>query len=194
MKTFVTVLIAFSAIITACQHSDKKKNSNDSATFTTSDADRSDDVFAQLDKKIKKGKNLKPFALDKLKAMLPDQVDGIKRSDFEVNSISGYSSANANYNSENKQISIEIVDWAGNGSLWFAEMYPLIFDQQSENEEGYTKPIEFNGGKAIERFEKELNETTLTYIAKDRLIVSISVTGDNVGVDEAKQVAKALSL
>jgi len=52
--------------------------------------------------------------------------------------------------------------------------------------------MDFKGGKAVENYDKGSNQTTLTYIANDRLMVVI--TGKNVDKDELRQVAENLNL
>jgi len=63
---------------------------------------------------------------------------------------------------------------------------------QSESDDEYTKTIEFNGGKAVEHLDKRNNRSTLTYLAGDRLLVTLE--GKNTGIDLLKQAAGSLNL
>ena len=65
----------------------------------------------------------------------------------------------------------------------------MSFQQESDN--GYTKTIDFGGGKAVETYEKNNKECTLTYLANDRLL--ITVRGHNMTADELKAAAGKLN-
>ena len=52
--------------------------------------------------------------------------------------------------------------------------------------------IEFKGGKAVEHLDKRNNRSTLTYVAGDRLLVTLE--GRNTTVDLLKQAAGSMNL
>ena len=66
----------------------------------------------------------------------------------------------------------------------------LNFQQENDNE--YSKTIDFNGGKAIEHCQKVSNNCTLTYFTGGRFMVTLD--GDHIGADALKQAAKGLNL
>ena len=49
---------------------------------------------------------------------------------------------------------------------------------QSENDQGYTKTVDFMGGKAVEDYKKYNNSYSLTFTANDNLLVTLQ--GQNV--------------
>ena len=67
-----------------------------------------------------------------------------------------------------------------------------MLNADQEDEEEYTKTIDFNGGKAFENCRKDKNECTLTYFSSGRLLISLE--GDNVGINTLKDVAMMLKL
>ncbi len=74
---------------------------------------------------------------------------------------------------------VAIYDCAGEaGAGRFAMTYWTKMNVQSESSDGYTKTMDFKGGKTVESYDKGSNQTTLTYVANARLMVVI--TGKNV--------------
>jgi hypothetical protein len=63
---------------------------------------------------------------------------------------------------------------------------------QSESDNGYTKTVDFNGGKGVETYEKGSDRYELTYVASDRLLVTVK--GERTGLDAVKQTAQGLDL
>ena len=61
---------------------------------------------------------------------------------------------------------------------------------QSESDDEYSKTIDFKGGKAIEHARKDGSRSTLTYVASDRLLVTLE--GRNTSVDALKQASGSL--
>lgn len=65
----------------------------------------------------------------------------------------------------------------------------MNFQQESEKE--YTKTIDFKGAKAIEKYNKESKQSSLTYVANDRLLVIME--GRNMEPSELKSAAENLN-
>jgi len=156
-------------------------------TTTTQNAD-------EMTKMMEALKKMPPLTTDQLKAMLPEQVAGIPRTRFSVNSMMGFATAEATYSAEDgKNIKLTIWDCAGEaGAGFYSLTYWSRFNMQSETEDGYTKSVNFNGNKAIETYKKGQNEYTLTWTSGDRLLVTVE--GENTGLDLVKQVAAGLNL
>jgi hypothetical protein len=64
----------------------------------------------------------------------------------------------------------------------------MNFQQENENE--YTKTVDFKGGKAVETYKKDLNLSTLTYVVRDRLLVVVE--GKNMKPGELRAAAENL--
>jgi hypothetical protein len=197
MKQILSCTLA-AVILIACNNDKKvkytEKNADGTTTTTSVDASSVKDNTDEMNKKIEELKKLPPLTLDQLKALLPDEVNGIKRTNFSANSSMGFSLAEGEYQKDDTtDIKIAIYDCAGeSGSSIYSLNYWTKMNIQQESSNGYTKTIDFNGGKAVESFEKNNNESTLTYVANDRLLVVL--TGRNVSADDLKSAAKNLNL
>jgi len=63
---------------------------------------------------------------------------------------------------------------------------------QSESDNGYTKTVDFDGNKAVETYDKGGDRYELTYVASDRLLVTMK--GEKTGLDAVRQAAQGLKL
>jgi hypothetical protein len=61
-----------------------------------------------------------------------------------------------------------------------------LWNFQQEDDNGYQKTVDFNGGKAVEKYTKSNDRYELTYFAGDRFIVQLE--GEKVGLYAIKQV------
>ena len=103
----------------------------------------------------------------------------------------GASTAEAKYKiNDSADIKVSIIDCAGPGGAGIYSMQYLgMLNIQQDDEDEYTKTIDFNGGKAFENCRKDRNECTFTYFSSGRLLISLE--GDNVGINTLKDVAKS---
>lgn len=198
MRTIILSLFFTGFCLAACNNNRPKGvtvTSEDGKTKTTVDVSQAAGAADEMQKKIEELKKLTPLTTDQLKAMLPEELMGMKRSNFSANSMMGFATAEATYKNEgdDKRIELSIFDCAGEAG---AGIYSLNFwtrmSMQSENDNGYTKSIDFNGGKAVETYEKSNDQYELTFVASDRLLVSVK--GEKTGLDALKQVAESLKL
>ena len=139
-------------------------------------------------------KKLTPLTTDQLKAMLPEEVMGLKRSSFNATNMMGYASAQATYrdSASDKSLDLNVFDCAGEaGAGVYSLSYWTKMNMQSETDDGYTKTVDFNGDKAVETYEKGNDSYELSYLASDRLLVSVK--GEKTGLDAVKQAAKNLN-
>lgn len=202
MRMFPFVSLAFTFLMLACNNNKTKEAntivSEDGKTKVTIDPSSvmNENGANDMTQKMEALKKLTPLSLDQLKAMLPDELAGMKRSNFSANSAMGFSLAEARYkgtDEDNKDLKLVIWDCAGEaGAGFYSLTYWTQFNMQSESDDGYTKSVDFNGGKAIEKYSKGSNEYELTYTYGDRLLVNIA--GRNVPLDVVKQAASSLNL
>jgi hypothetical protein len=83
-----------------------------------------------------------------------------------------YAEADYTFN-DSTEISLKIFDCAGQaGAGVYSMQYLGMMNFQSESDDEYTKTIDFNGGKAIEQG-KDGSRSTLTFLAADRLLVTL---------------------
>lgn len=196
MKPHFSILLI--SLLLACTN-DKKvtyKEEHEDGTTTTTTVDQGN--YAQsaeaIEAQMNALKQLPPLSIDELKSMLPDQLNGMKRTKFNANSAMGFAMVQGEYkNDDQSEIQLVIYDCAGDaGSAIYASTYWTRMNMQSESDKGYMKTVDFMDGKAIEAMENNHREASLTYFTKDRFLVVL--TGRNVPVDVLKQSAKGLNL
>lgn len=197
MKLIFSLLLT-SLLFAACKN-DRKitqtiKNENGSTTTTSVDMASLTSNAEDISDKMEKLKKLTPLSLDQLKSLLPEEVNGIKRSSFNANSTMGFSIAEAEYKKDDQtDLKLVVYDCAGEaGAGIFALSYWTKMNMQSESADGYVKTVDFKGTKAVETFEKGNNESSLTYVGNDRLLVVI--TGKNMDQNAVRDVAQKLDL
>lgn len=199
MKHLLIVFGAVTLLMTACNNEKKPGEvtvtSEDGKTKATIDATTDlAKVSENLQKKTEELQKLSPYTLDQMKALLPEELLGAKRSKFSANSAMGAAFAKGDYQiNDSTEIELSLIDCAGQaGAGIYSMQYVTLMNIQAESDEEYTKTIDFNGGKAIEHVEKNSNRSTLTYIAAERLMVTIE--GKNTGIDLLKKAAGSLNL
>jgi hypothetical protein len=196
MKALTTVAVAI--LLFACSNNKKfshtEKNADGTTTTTTVDMNNLTSNTGDMSKKMEDLKKLKPLTLDELKVLLPEEINGIKRSNFNANATMGFAMVEGGYHkNDSTEMQLVIYDCAGEaGSGIYGLNYWTRMSLQSENDNGYTKTVDFMDGKAVESFEKNDQKTTFTYLANDRLLVMIS--GKNIDREEVIQTAKDLKL
>lgn len=197
MKQIFLVLLA-GMLLVSCKNKNKvthtEKNADGTTTTTSVDMASLTSNTDEMAKKMEALKKLTPLTLDQLKALLPGEINGIERSSFNTNSTMGFSVAEGEYKKDDKtELKLVIYDCAGDaGSAMYGMTYWTKMNMQSESSDGYVKTIDLNGEKAVESYQKNNNESSLTYVGDGRLLVVI--TGKNMDVNEVKQAAQSLEL
>ena len=198
MKPLFSLLLLATVAIGACNN-DKKvthTETSDDGTTTTTTLDVTDlsEGADEITQKMEELKKLAPLTLDQLKALLPEEIAGIKRSSFNANTTMGFALAEADYEKDDDtELKLVVYDCAGEaGSGIFGMSYWTKMNMQQESDDGYTKTVSFRGDKAVESYQKGSNESTLTYVVNDRLLVTL--TGRNISADELKSVGENLKM
>jgi len=198
MKPVILYLFIATLPIVACKNNNPKTmtvTSKDGKSKVSVDVNSAAAVSDDMQKKMEELKKLTPLTTDQLKTMLPEELMGMKRSSFNANSMMGFASAEATYKNEtdDKEIELNILDCAGEaGAGVYSLSYWTKMSMQSESDNGYTKTVDFNGGKAVETYEKGGDRYELTYVASDRLLVTVK--GEKTGLDAVKKTAQGLNL
>ena len=166
-------------------------DSNEKVT-NASDAENIAKNAGQTNDKVEELKKLTPLSPDQLKALVPEELMGMKRSNISANSAMGTAVCNATYETDDgKELKVSIFDCAGEaGAGVYSIRYSALLNFQQENDNGYQKAVDFNDGKAIEKYSKGNDEYNLTYMSGDRFLVSIE--GKKTGLDMVKEAAKTL--
>jgi hypothetical protein len=191
------LLFCVAACLAACNNN-KTANitavSDDGKTKATVSAPDMSNAADAFQKKAEELQKLTPYTLDQMKALLPEELAGTKRSKFSANSAMGAAYAEAEYEiNDSTEIELKIFDCAGQaGAGIYGMQYLNIMNFQSESDDEYTKTVDFKGGRAVEHMDKHNNRGTFTYLAADRLLVSLE--GKNIDMDALKQTAANLDL
>jgi hypothetical protein len=197
MKRTCSVLAAFTTLIIACNNKAKETTtvtSKDGTEQVTIDPKKLQEAAQDMQKIKEELTNLKPLTADELKAYFPAQLMGAPAADLEVSAFSGASVAEAKYKiNDSADIKLTVIDCAGPGGAGIYNMQYLgMYNFEEDNDEEYTRSIDFNGGKAFENCKKTRNDCTFTYFSGGRFLISLE--GDNVGIDALKNVAKGLNI
>jgi hypothetical protein len=200
MKQILLPAIAATLFLAACSNAkvkDAHKNEDGTTTTTTYDMNnlkKMQEGTDEMTQKTEALKKLKPLSLDQLKVLLPETLNGIKRTNYNTSSTAGYSIAEGEYQKDDTtNMKVTIYDCAGEaGAGFYTLTYWSAMNFQQESEKEYTKTIDFKGGKAIENYKKDQKESSLTYFAADRLLVAL--TGRNVEPSALKEAAQNLDL
>lgn len=196
MRRLIIPALAIGLFFTACKGKDSKTTitTDDGKNSVTIDPSNTQNVANEMEKKTEALKKLAPLTLDQIKAMLPEELLGMKRSSFNANAMMGFASADAEYKKDDTtDLKLTIMDCAGEaGSSFYALNYWTKMTMESQNDQGYTKTVDFLGGKAVEDYKKYNNAYSLTFTANDRLLVTMR--GENVSLEQLKEAGKALNL
>ena len=198
MKRVILSLVVAILTIVACKNNKSKTmtiTSDDGKSRVSVDVNSAAAVSDDMQKKMEELKKLTPLTTDQLKTLLPEELMGLKRTSFNANSMMGFASAEARYKNENdeKEIELNILDCAGEaGAGVYSLSYWTKMSMQSESDNGYTKTVDFDGNKAVETYDKAGDRYELTYVASDRLLVTMK--GEKTGLDAIKQAAQGLNL
>lgn len=198
MRHFSSLLVAAALLLAACNNNKKpadvtitSEDGKEKVSINTNPAQNSLEAFQKMSGELK---NLTPLSLDELKAMIPEELMGVKRKSFNVTSTMGTGYASAEYEiNENSNVKLGIYDCAGPaGAGIYTMQYMGMMNIQSESDDEYTKSIDFMGGRAFEHCEKSSNDCTLTWFANGRLLATLE--GRQTGIDALKQAAQSLNL
>lgn len=195
MKKFLIVMLS-SIMMASCNNNPGNitVKSDDGKSTATVDLSRAEKSAEQMQNKAEELKKLAPLTLDQLKELIPEELAGIKRTAFNVNSAMGISAGDAEYRKDdNSAIKLQVFDCAGEtGAGYYSAMYLMKMNMQSESDNGYLKTVDFMNGKAVESFDKSSNRYTLIYLGNDRVMVSLE--GENISLETLRDAAKGLNL
>jgi hypothetical protein len=134
-----------------------------------------------------------PIDPEKLKALLPDNLDGAPRTDVSVTSGSaagfGGSNAEATYQKGDVRVTLTVTDLAAAGG--FAAMAGAINVQSDrETSSGYEKVSTVGGRLTTERYDNQSKSGEFSVIVGNRF--HISAEGSGVGMDVLKGAVAAV--
>jgi len=191
MKNLILPCFVTVCLLTACNGNKTKNPARDEAKPSTEIiADSAGDIQQRLEQM----KKLAPLSPDQIKALFPEELADLKQSDYRRINNEEYEAGEATYKSDDgKEVHLTIFDCVGEAGVGkYNIMYLGYIDMESEDESGYKKSVSFNGGKAIESYEKKEDKYGILFPSGDRLL--INVEGEKTGLDAVKQAAGSLNL
>ncbi len=152
-----------------------------------------------VSKNIETLKKMTPLTNEELKALLPEELLGLKRKELSVgdNAMMQLASAEAKYSDgDQKKIKLEIMDGAGETGSAMVSILMMSFNMNKEKitETGYEKTAEINGNKAIikENSGENYVNSSIQMVAKNRYLITL--TGDGISYDDLEKALNQLKL
>ncbi len=194
MKRISYFLLAIAISLSACKSKKTSVTSEDGKDTVTVEPNQMENSASDMQKQMEELQKLPALTLEQLKALLPAELMGAKQSNYSATSMSGASYAHADYKlNDTVKVSLGVYDCAGSaGAGIFSAQYLTMMNIQQEDDNSYTKTVDFMNQKALEHCEKNRMRCTLTYLAAGRYLVTME--GDHVGADELKQTAQSLNM
>jgi len=194
MKHFYLMLLMLAFLNYSCSN-DNKASATPAATVAQPEAKPEDLMKKMIEEKEKKTEELKkltPYNPDELKKLLPKEIDGMKQKNADAHSALGFAQASCSYKTDSVVIEMNVYDCAGEiGANQYGLNYWAKLSVPEENQNGYTKAIDFNGSKAVEMLDKNNNQVSLRFMAANRLLVML--TGKNITADALKAQAQKIN-
>ncbi len=198
MKLKFLLWLSVAIMIASCSGNSSKNETvkeEDSKESTEASSSKSVSSAAnETEKRIEELKKLPLITNDQMKSFFPEEVMGMKRSRFSVNSMTGFATGEAEYKKDDTtRYKVVLYDCAGEaGASFYGMRFLAGWNIEKEDDNGYEKTVSFMGGKAFEQYSKNSNQYTLNFVTADRFWVSLE--GENTGLDNLKSFAENLNL
>ncbi|MDD5406446.1 MAG: hypothetical protein PHE73_05865 [Sulfurovaceae bacterium] len=188
MKKSYALLLAVFLMVSGCH---KKTDSSRGSSAQVKSVKDIKDTFEEAGKTSENLKKAIPVSNEQLKKILPESIDGLERKKFSIGQL-GMHIAEAQYGDEDRKISLSILDGAGDaGSAMIAMMQIGInTGGESEDENGYVKPITINGNNGMEEQKKSGDMITnkVTFIIANRFMLTLE--GNDIDTDKLVSIIK----
>lgn len=135
--------------------------------------------------------NANPVDMEKIKALLPETVAGLPRTEISTGGAAGMGGANAVYQAGDRRIEISVADLGGMGALG---SMAGAFGAQSTREtaDGYERMRMVDGRMTTEKWSKADKTAGYGVLVANRFM--LDVEGSNVSPDEVKAAANAIGV
>ncbi|MBK7631575.1 MAG: transposase [Ignavibacteriales bacterium] len=197
-KLLVLVLLAFSFSFLGC--GEKKSDSPlDESSNNKTDLENYADKMKEVSEGFTEGKKVDPVDFRELKALLPESIGNLKRSNLEGEKVAAMgmniSNANADYNDDESNVSIDlkITDLGSVSGLSGLAAYGwYMVDIDKENDNGYEKTITYKGNKGYEKYNNENKDGEISILVAKRFV--IEANGNNVSMDQMKAAVDMIDI
>lgn len=195
MKNYLLAIIAALALV-ACENpvSKKLKETKENVSNTKEaikEMNNMQDDIKELQKET-------PLTNDELKAWLPDEINGMKRTGYKAGqgSYLQIATIEATYTNEDKskKFKVEVMDGAGEMGAAATAGMRILFSQDFEEEDEYKsrRTVTKDGMKAIEEYRKGNNRSDIQMFHNNRFFVKGQ--GTNMDIDETWDAIGELDL
>jgi len=195
MKRNIYLLIFFTTLFFSC--GEKKEAPIDELANKSKDLEEFADKMKEVSEGFTEGKKVNPVDFRELKALLPEAIASLKRTDIEGEKVAAMgmniSTANADYSDDqnNQSIDLKITDMGNIAGLSGLAAYGwYMVDIDKENETGYEKTTTFKGNKAYEKYNNQDKYGELSILVAKRFVVEAN--GNNVSMNEIKAAAEMI--
>ena len=188
-KLLVLALISFTFFLYNCGDNKSDKPQDESANKT--DLENYADKMKEASENFTECKKVNPVDFRELKALLPEAVGNLKRTNIEGEKVAAMgmniSNANADYSDDENASSIDlkITDLGSVSGLSGMAAYGwYLVDIDKEDDNGYEKTITYKGNKGYEKYDNEGKYGELSILVAKRFIVEAN--GNSVSMDQMK--------
>lgn len=195
MRKFIIGIFAMAALI-ACENPVSKKIKE--AKQNVSNTNKAFKELNKMQEDIKELQNMEPLTNEELKAWLPEEINGMKRTGYKTGQGSYLQIAmiEGTYTNEDKskKFRIELMDGAGQMGAAATAGMRIMFSQDFEEEDEYKsrRSVKKNGVKAIEEYRKGNNNSNIQLFHDNRFY--LKADGTNMDIDETWDAIEDLDL
>lgn len=185
MKSFVFICTALLTLSSCNNPITEKIKETKQQVSNTQEAFKE---ITDLQENIEELQEVVPLTNEELKAWLPDEVNGMKRTGYKAGqgAFMKIAMIEGTFTSEDKskKFKVEIMDGAGTVGASATAGMRILFSQdfEEEDENKYRKTMTKDGVKAIVEYRKKSNNSEIQVFVNDRFF--INAKGTNMNVDE----------
>jgi hypothetical protein len=185
-------------LVTGCFRSETQKQAEELAQAGKQMAEAMAGAGAAVTGGGFEGKATEAVDFRELKALLPEELPGMRRTSAEgqKNSAMGFtlSTAEARYESEGGgRIHLTITDAGAMAGMAAMGMYAWAgVEIDQEDEDGYEKTTTLNGRRGYEKYNRSSNSGQVSLMVGGRFIVELD--GDDVSMDDIKSALDRVDL
>lgn len=213
MKTLLCGFIVFGLVaIGGCRKSDRQREMEkaaqeiekqaehleEQAEKLEESAESMEEAMKEMEEAMSGGDKVEPVSFRVLKAMLPEDLPGMERTDASGEKTSAFgvkvSEAQAQYLSEEGgKIEIKITDMGSvKGVVGMARFGWAMAEFERESDRGYEKTTTFDGHKALEKYTYDTERGEIQILVAERFIVD--VRGRGVEMEAILSAARTIDL
>jgi len=209
--TFICCTLAFTLLVWSCGSSNSEESTTTTETSTSSAAEKSvedmanesaADALEEASKALRslsenqEGEAVEVVDFKKLKALLPESIAGMARSESEAQKAGAMgmtiATAEARYEDGNRRLQVNFADAGGIPMAMMGLAAWTNAEIERETDDEYERTTNLKGHKAFERYNFKNKEGQISLVVAERFIVNIE--GDNVEESDLQNALDALDL